>query len=400
MADGALRSALQRAGATLIEGPKGSGKTEMARQHGSSFIHVDTDPQAGNLMAIDPALLLAGDTPRVLDEWQVFPELWNHVRHEVDSRQAKGQFILTGSTAPGEKAARHSGAGRFSRLTLSTMTFSETGHSTGAVSLRALAHGADLQPMKSDLKIADVVERMCRGGWPGWLDVSTSDAMANARDYLRTVAEVDVATPDGVQRDPAKVIRLLKSLARAVGTEQSVSTLAADTGLGRDTVGDYLDALLRIFISVDQPVWSTHPRSKATLRKAPKRHLVDPALAVAALELNPSGLMNNLEYTGQLFESQIIHELRALSLDSVFHARDSKGREVDAVLSIDGQLLFVEVKLGSSPATLDQAAQSLHAFAAVHAPDLHPVLVVVTAGPLSFTRPDGVHVLSIGHLGA
>ncbi|WP_257160608.1 ATP-binding protein [Corynebacterium cystitidis] len=397
IADSFLESGLRRAGAVLIEGPKGCGKTETARQAAASEVQVDIDPEVSISMEIDPRLVLQGEMPRLLDEWQVHPQLWNVVRHEVDDRQAPGQFILTGSTASSEGASRHSGAGRFARLTMHTMTLSESGESNGNASLRGIAAGETPALGSSSLTLEELVARICRGGWPGYAQFSDSDVHTNLRDYVDTVAHVDISTPDDVRRDPVRVRRVLQSLALGVGTELSIASIAVDTGLARETVMDYLDSLQHIFISQDQPAWAASLRSRTPLRKAPKRHLADPALAVAALNKTPADLLRDLEYLGQLFESLVVHELRALTGQPVYHARTATGDEVDAIVEVDGHTVFVEVKLGHRKEVVDRAASSLLKFAdSLSEP---ATLLVITGGGLSYRRPDGVNVVAIGELG-
>ncbi|MDO4898638.1 MAG: DUF4143 domain-containing protein [Rothia sp. (in: high G+C Gram-positive bacteria)] len=403
-ADTTLEKALQRAGAVLIEGPKGCGKTKTASQYAKSQVNLDTDPQVAQTVEADPSLLLLGEKPIVLDEWQIHPIMWDVVRREVDSSGKPGEFILTGSTAPGEEAARHSGAGRFARVRMSTMTFAETGHSTAQVSLNALLDGATPRAAPPELTIQQIIERMCRGGWPGYLDYNTEAVLENLKDYLATVAEIDIRTPDGASRDPVRVRRLLRSLARGVGTELTVSTLATDADISRDSTRDYLNALSRIFIQVEQPAWSAHLRSKTTLRQAPKRHLADPALSVAALGATPQSVLQDLDYAGQLFESQVVHDVMAfLGRDGmVSHARDSLGREVDLVIErTDGRWALLEVKLGSREQTVGKAAESLKAFYQqldMTRYEYEPELIVVTGGGPSYQRPDGIKVIAFSAL--
>lgn len=229
------------------------------------------------------------------------------------------------------------------------------------------------------------------------MGLTVQDALRSNREYLEQVAHVDIRTPDGAQRSPERVTRLLASLARNVGTEADIQTLAKDVGVSRDTVVDYLDALSRIFISVDQPAWSTHLRSKATLRKSPKRHLVDPALAVAALARQPRDIAADPEYAGQLFESFVVHELRAYSDEQVYHARLNTNLEVDAVVPLNGRPILVEVKLGHYPHVVDAAADTLLRFASQL--EVDPVLLVVTGGGPAYTRADGIVVAPVSLLG-
>lgn len=397
VADAALTDALKRAGAVLIEGPKACGKTATALQVAQSVLRVNTDPGVPAAMEVEPSLLLEGSTPRLIDEWQEQPALWDVVRNAVDERQAKGQFILTGSTAPSELVARHSGAGRFARLVMSTMTLQESGHSSEEVSLRAVIAGESPRAADSGLRFRELMERIAVGGWPGNLGLSAEQSLANNRDYLRTVAEIDISTPDGKRRDPIRVLALLHSLARAVGTEMTVATMATDANLTRDTVMDYLDALGRIFIHVDQPAWALQLRSRTPLRKAPKRHFVDPALAVAALDRPLELLLEDVEYAGQLFESFVIHELRCLlGNNNIAHARLQSGLEVDAIFDVGETTVICEAKLGHSQSVVDSAASNLLAFRE-HLP-AEPIAIVFTGGGLSYRRPDGVNVISISAL--
>lgn len=397
--DKRLQSALERAGGVLIEGPKGCGKSATARQVAGSLVQVDTDLNLETQLNTMPDLALDGATPRVFDEWQEEPRLWNLVRHEIDRRQAPGQFILTGSTAPGEEQSRHSGAGRIARLRMHTFGFYESGHSNGAVSLSKLVEESELTyNSETVLDIRGVIDRMVHGGWPGNRHFSTAAAQENLRSYAETVAHVDINVTDGRRRDPVKVQALLRSLARGVATEQSISAIATDIDIDRATTREYLTALQRIFIAEEQRAWSSHLRSRASLRKAPKRHLADPALAAAVLEASPEKLLQNLEYSGQMFESQVVHDLRVLTGRQIFHARDASGLEVDAVFESAGRTVLVEVKLGQSSQVLNRAAQNLQVFADRFTWDTPPLLLIVTGGNLSVRLPSGVFVTSLTHL--
>lgn len=397
IADAQLEAALRRQGGVLIQGPKGCGKTETASRQAGSILNVETDPSVPLAMATDPRWLLDGEAPRLVDEWQLHPRLWDFARHEIDRRKAKGQFIFTGSTAPGVNATRHSGAGRFARLTMSTMTLFESGESDGSVSLRDVVAGKSPAFATPPLAFADLANRMCRGGLPYNVDLSLEDAIQNVRDCMQTVAGVDIHTVGDVTRDSERVRRVLRSIASAVATELDLQTIATDAEVSRDTARDYLDALSQIFVSVDQPAWSTHLRSKATLRKSPKRHLTDPSFAMAVLERGPHHLMQDPRYFGQLFESLVVHELRALTGKTVYHARLNTKLEVDAVVSFDDVDLLVEVKLGYTPEILDHAADTLKRFA--DQLEQETVLLIVTSGGPVHRRADGVIVAPIGALG-
>lgn len=396
IADSLLEEVLGWSGGVLIQGVKGCGKTETARQKAKSMLRADTDPQVSQMMGVAPATLLAGETPRLIDEWQEAPLLWDLARHEIDDRQQPGQFIFTGSTKPSQNATKHSGAGRFVRLTMSTMTFLETGDSDGAVSLAAVARGEAIEATLGEMDIEHLAERMCRGGWPASFNAPLRQTSRRHQAYLESVAHVDVNSPEGVERDPERVLDMLASLARNVATECEVATIAADCGLTRQTAAQYLDSLARIFVSVDQPAWAPELRSRTPLRKAPKRHLVDPALAMAALGRGPKDLLGDLEYMGQLFESQVVHDLRVYSNNTVRHARLKTGSEVDAVVQVDGNTVLVEVKLGYYPDVVDKAAEGLKKFAQ-HLVD-KPELLVVTGGGPAYRREDGVYVVPLTKL--
>ena len=397
LADAELERSLRRQGGVLIQGPKGCGKTETAKQQAASFLNVETDPGVTLAMDNDPRLLLEGATPRLIDEWQLQPRLWDFARHAIDERQAKGQFIFTGSTAPGADTTSHSGAGRFARMTMSTMTLFETGESDGSVSLAAAVAGDPLPFSAPALTLPQLAERVCRGGLPYNVGLPIDDALENVRDYVQTVANVDIHTVGGVNRDSERVRRMIRSLARGVGTELELQTIATDSDTSRETTRGYLDALASIFVSVDQPAWFTHLRSKATLRKAPKRHLADPSFAMAALDRGPEHLLRDPAYFGQLFESLVIHELRAFTGRTVYHARLNTKLEVDAVANVGGRDVLVEVKLGYTPEVIEHAADILKRFAGQLDDD--PALVVITSGGPALRRNDGVAVIPIGALG-
>lgn len=402
--DAEMVSALRRAGAVLVEGPRACGKTETALQIAKSSVRLDRDPSIVDLLRIDPTLVLEGAVPRLFDEWQVAPELWNIVRSEVDARREKGQFILTGSTAPVADAIRHTGAGRFARVRMRTMTLTETSHSTNEISFSDIMAGEAPRAVDAGLEYRQLIERIVMGGWPGFQDLTAPEASQNLRDYLNTVAEIDLHATDGVQRDPIRVRRLFGALARSTATEVSLSTLAKDeASLSRDAVRDYLTALERVFVIENQPAWSTHLRSSATLRREPKRHFVDPSLAVAALGAGVEALLQDPQFVGQLFESLVVQHLRVFSQTlggSVTHTRDSYGRELDGVVTLpDGTWSGFEVKLGHDKEIIDAAAASLLKFAdQVAGPDPSSLTVIVSSGP-SYRRRDGVNVVAIGTLG-
>ncbi|HVE68133.1 MAG TPA: DUF4143 domain-containing protein [Solirubrobacteraceae bacterium] len=407
--DAELTSRLGALGAVLIEGPKACGKTLTARQVAASEVLLDVDVNARQAVSVDPSLVLAGDTPRLVDEWQVEPAIWNHVRREVDARGAPGQFILTGSAVPADDETRHTGAGRITRLQMRPMSLFESGASDGSVSLRDVLAGRPVRASDPGLTVRDLARAAAVGGWPAFQGLSEEDARLGVRGYLDEIRRVDVNRVGPARRDPERVRRLLASLARNVSTYASVKTLAADTGgpdvaLTRETVQEYLDVLTRLRIVEDQPAWAPHMRSKYALRKMPKRHFVDPSLAVAALEGSPEGLLEDLEFFGFVFESMVVRDLRvyAQALDgTVLQYRDSDGVEVDAVVQAGDRWAAFEVKLGAGQ--VDEAASNLTRFAKridTTKRGRPGTLGVITGTGYGYRRDeDGVIVIPIGALG-
>jgi predicted AAA+ superfamily ATPase len=394
----------------MIEGPKACGKTETARQMAASEVLLDVDAGARAAVAIDPDLILAGDTPRLIDEWQVEPRIWNHIRRAVDERKRPGQFILAGSAAPADDATRHSGAGRISRLRMRPMSLFESGLSDGSVSLRDLLKGGKTKSSDNGVELADLVEAIARGGWPALQEMPVEAAMVGVADYLEEICRTDISQVDGVHRDPSRVRRLLRSLARNVATHVAITTLAADSTDGGDsplkkhTVGEYLSALERLFVIEDQPPWEPHLRSRSILRKSPKRHFVDPSLAAAALGADPKALLHDLNLLGFLFESLVVRDLRIYSQPmrgEVRQFRDNKGLEVDAIVDTRSGWAAFEVKLGGTDA-IDHAAANLLKFS--REVDTKrcaepSALGVIVAGGYGYVREDGIQVIPITALG-
>jgi len=407
--DAELRQLLCATGCVVVEGPKAVGKTETSRQIAASVVQLDTDANARQLAAADPGLLLSGDAPRLIDEWQLAPSLWNYVRREVDDRGRPGQFILTGSAVPADDTSRHTGAGRMARLRMRPMTLLESGHSSGDVSLSALLAGSGPRAADTGLTVAGVIDRICVGGWPQFTKLDPADAQRAMRAYLDEITRTDIHRVDGVRRDPGRVRRVLRSLARHTATSTSNRNLAADAGgadgpLERDTVREYVAALERLMIVEDVPAWAPTLRSRARLRSADIHHFVDPCVAVAALRGSPASLLNDLEFVGFLFESLVVRDLRVYLQPTggkVLHYRDSNDLEVDVILETDdGRWAAVEVKVGAGQ--VDAAARTLQKFAEVVDTTRlgkPAFLAVVTATGYGFTRDDGVHVLPIGTLG-
>ena len=352
--DAELADLLDASGAVLVEGARAVGKTATAMQASASQVFFDIDLNAQRMTSIDAAAVLTGDVPRLLDEWQLAPDIWNHVRRSVDERSESGQFILTGSAVPADDVTRHTGAGRFTRLRMRPMSLFETGHSTGSISLRGLLDGEPQQGRTAPLPIAELAERVAIGGWPAHIGRVAAPALRVNRGYLDDIRRTDITRLDGKSRDPVRVGRLLQSLARNVGTPVSMARLAADVGgdtaMKADTVAEYLDALERLMVVEHQPAWRPHLRSRASLRSTPVRHFVDPSLAVAALGASPAALVANLEFFGFLFESMVIRDLRVYAQASdaeVFHYREKDGLDVDAVVTTaDSRWAAFEIKLG------------------------------------------------------
>ena len=406
--DALLGASLEAVGAVVLEGPRAVGKTETGRRASRSQVRVDT-AAARQVFAADPNLLLQGATPRLIDEWQVEPDLWNYIRHAVDDRQATGQFILAGSAVPRDDPARHSGAGRFIHLRMRPMTLSETGHSAGTVSLAALLRGERVAAPDPGLTVSDLAERIVVGGWPGHLGLSATQALRAMGGYIEDVCRVDVQRLDGVRRDPNGVRRLISSLARNVATPASIQSLTADANgtdgmYSAETISVYLAALARLMVTDDLPAWQPALRSRTRLRASPVRHFADPSLATAALNANPERVLREIQWMGFLFESLVVRDLRVFAqvLDAqLFHYRDSNGLEADAIIELpDGGWAAFEIKLGSSPPVVDEAAANLLRLKALVTGAEPLALGVITGTGYSLARPDGVLQIAVGALTA
>ena len=405
-----LLDKMAASGAVLIKGPKSCGKTETATQYAKSRLSMDRDPQVPVIMATNPQLLLEGETPRLIDEWQEQPAIWNYVRHEVDKRKSKGVFILTGSANPPENVRLHSGAGRFTVLQMNTMTWQELGYSSGIVKMADLLQGADINYYEPAISLETIIERICVGGWPTLVKGNYKNALNMNRGYIDLLCEVDMSQVSGVKRNPSKVRSLLRSLSRNVATLVDNKTLEKDVKinenneLSRNTLTDYLDALSKLMILYEQPAFSPHIRSSASLRKSPKRHLCDPSLAVAVLGLDKEALLKDIKYTGFLFESLATHELNVYAKANdatVYHYNDSYGYEVDAIVQKrNGDYAAFEIKLGVG--FIDEAAENLKKFvsnidsAKMETPKS---LNIITGTGMSYRRPDGINVISLASLG-
>jgi predicted AAA+ superfamily ATPase len=408
--DTVLTDRLASAGAVLIEGPKACGKTFTAEQQAASRVYLDTDEQALAALRVEPSLVLSGDPPQLIDEWQLdATRVWNHVRAEVDRRQGTGLYILTGSASPPGDARRHSGAGRFARLSMRPMSLFESGDSSGVVSLGALLDGHRPTARATGVTVPRYAELVTRGGWPLNLTRTVAAAARANIDYVTTITQVDLPTVDPSRRHPRLALRVLQALARNIAMDYVVTRIAQDAStdesdIARSTVYDYLSPLERLMVLDPLEAWSPHLRSRARLRTSPRVQFCDPSVAVAALRTGPDQLLADLNFFGYLFEALVVRDLRVFAdaLDgSVQHYRDSDNLEIDAVVTAgDGRWAAFEVKLGQ--ADIDKAADNLLAFARkIDTSKLGEpaTLAVVTATGYGYTRPDGVVVLPAATLG-
>jgi len=408
MADAVLARGLKSSGAVLIEGAKACGKTETAARIAKSVSLFDTDPDVPIKMDIDPTLILQGATPRLLDEWQLFPRIWDFTRREVDARKQKGQFVLTGSATSDDKARRHSGAGRFSVLKMRPMSWFERGWSSGEVSLQSLVETEAPRSADAEFSIPGLCDRIALGGWPGLIGEDADAAFEFTKNYVNLIAEVDVDRVSERRRNAAKVLRFIRSLARNISTEASLHAIASDAAGSDDTLDDdtaraYLQALERLMVTENLPAWNPHIRSSAALRKSPKRHFCDPSLALGALGITARKLASDLRFLGMLFESTVIRDLRVYAWGaggSVSHYRDATGHEVDAIVEYpDGRWGAFEVKMGGG--AVEQATSNLLALAAkIDTASTQPpaVLCVITGNGFAHRRKDGVCVVPLATL--
>jgi len=410
VADEELKQCLAGAGAVLIEGPRACGKTVTAQQEAASEVLLDVDRRAQDMIAVSPGLVLEGATPRLIDEWQTAPVIWNHVRRAVDARPGKGHFILTGSAVPPDDITRHTGAGRIVRLRLRPMSLFELGSSTGKVSMKDMLTGTPVRHPTADLSVHDLARLVCVGGWPGHLASSTEEALRVNRGYVDDICRADLKRVDGVRRDPERVHRFLRSLARNVATCASLATIARDVAgpeqasMTDHTARSYLTGLERLMVVEDQPPWAPHLRSRSRLQVSPKRHFVDPSIAAAALGAGPDHLLRDFSWFGLLFESMVIRDLRVYARATgagVYHYRDHTGLEVDAIVDAGpGRWAAFEIKLGLS--RIDGAVRSLLKFAdrvdTSRCGEPAALGVIVDSG-FGYVRPDGVSVIPLGALG-
>lgn len=412
IADKVLSTALEASGAVLIEGPKWCGKTRTAEEMAASTLYLQDPDHTENYLqaaSVKPSLLLEGETPRLIDEWQMVPVLWDAVRFAVDRRRASGQFILTGSAVPKDNAVQHTGTGRISRMLMRPMSLFESLESNGAVSLGALFSGTASGECISDLSVERLAFALARGGWPASVvEPKSTIALRRVYDYVEAVINVDVQRVDEVDKSPARVRALMRSLARNVSTQANLATIRDDlagdeSAITEKTIASYLNVLRRIFVVEDLPAWSPAMRSKTPLRTSPTRHFVDPSIAAAVLRASPEKLLSDFNTFGLLFESLCVRDLRVYvqaSDGEVFHYRDKSGLEADAIVHLkDGRWGAVEVKMGARE--IDDSARNLRKLK--EKVDLDKMkepsfLMVLTATELGYRRDDGVYVVPIGCL--
>ena len=415
IADGILEKKLRSKGAVLIEGPKWCGKTTTAEQQARSILYMDNPASfESNLQMaeIDPGILLEGDTPRLVDEWQLAPKLWDTMRFEVDHRHQVGQFILTGSAVPSdEESMKHSGTGRFSWLTMRPMSLYESGESNGKVSLSHLFESRENIVATNNLRIDDIAFLICRGGWPFACSLQGDAALAQAFDYVDAVIKKDVSRVDGTNRNITTTRLLMRSYARNQGSQATIGTIVADmmtndeNEIGIKTAGSYLDTLRKIFVIEDSEAWNPNLRSKTAIRTANTRYFIDPSIGTAVLGLGPKDLINDLNTMGLFFETLCVRDLRifADALDGqVFHYRDKSGLECDAVIHLrNGRYGLVEIKLGGDRLINEGASNLLALVDKINTDKMKEpsfLMVLTGTGDFAYRRKDGVYVVPIGCL--
>ena len=408
--DDMVRKYLSVFGAVCVEGPKWCGKTWTSSYHSNSEFLVG-DPannfQNRSLAELAPAIVLDGDAPRLIDEWQEVPPLWDAVRYAVDQKSGKGQFILTGSSTPRRKGVLHSGAGRIGKLRMRPMSLYESGDSSGEVSLRNLCEGRPVSALTGEVDLRDLANFIVRGGWPGNLDAPIENASILPQAYLDAILDDDSQRVDGKKYDVAKMRLLLHSLARNESTTATKKKLlddikeADDRTIDAETVATYLDVFDRLFLLDNQMPFSTNIRSSVRVKQAEKRHFCDPSLACALLKATPDRLINDLETFGFLFEALVERDLKIYSESfgaNVFHYQDYSGREIDAVVEMsDGRWCAFEIKLGANQ--IDKAAAGLVALgdSIAESGGVAPSVLCVICGMsnAAYVRPDGVYVVPV-----
>lgn len=415
IADQILEKKLKGKGAVLIQGPKWCGKTTTAEQISKSILYMaksDEKEQNLTMVEINPSLLLQGEVPRLIDEWQIAPKLWDAVRYEIDHRNTEGQFILTGSSIPAKmEDVTHSGTGRFAWLLMRPMSLYESGESTGEVSLKDLFEKTKKVEGINNLDLEKISYLVCRGGWPRAIFMEEEIALEQAYDYYDAIVNRDISEADGISRNPERVKNLMKSYARNMGTQASNDTLRNDmiandsNSLDTDTVLSYVNALKKIFVVEESPAWNPNLRSKTAIRTSDTRYFIDPSIAAAALGIGPKDLINDLNTFGLLFETLCIRDLRIYAESikgKVYHYRDASNLECDAVIHLrDGSYGLVEIKIGGD-SLINEGADTLKKLESridttkMKNPSF--LLVLTAIGKYAYKREDGVYVVPIGCL--
>lgn len=413
--DSLLERKLMGMGAVLIEGPKWCGKTTTAEEKAGSVLYMNDPKKSGTylqLAKMSPHVLLTGETPRLIDEWQLAPCLWDTIRFEVDHRDEEGQFILTGSAVPPETdEIWHSGTGRFARIKMRPMSLWESGDSDGKVSLEALFKNNVEAVVCEGKNLEDIAYLVCRGGWPKATLQSPNIALDRAYDYYDAVVNIDISRVDGVERDTERTKRLMRSYARFQGAQTAIGKIKEDVrindsmNIDDDTIGSYIKALKKIFVIEDMPAWNPNLRSKTAIRSSDTRYFVDPSIAVAALGVGPKDLIDDLETFGLLFETMCVRDLRVYADalgGSVYHYRDKNGLECDAVVHLrNGSYGLIEIKLGGDN-LIEEGASSLKSLAekidTTRMKNPSFLMVLTAVGDFAYQREDGVYVVPIGSL--
>ncbi|UTY29450.1 ATP-binding protein [Treponema putidum] len=413
--DDMLKDKLESKGAVVIEGPKWCGKTTTAMQVAGSILRMDEPSKRETniqMSEIAPGRLLKGKTPRLIDEWQIAPKLWDAARYEVDTRGEEGQFILTGSAVPIEsREITHSGTGRFTWLMMRPMSLFESGDSTGEVSLNQLFENPSVIDDMNNLSIENLAFLICRGGWPHAVGMKEKPALLQAEDYYEAVIKSDINRADGVSKNPERVKRLMRSFARNQGTQISNTMLRDDIisndteSLNEDTIASYINALKNIFVVEDMPAWNPNLRSKTSIRTSDTRYYVDPSIAIAALGIGPKDLTNDLNTMVLLFETLCVRDLRVYAESiggNVLHYRDKSGLECDTVIHLkNGRYGLAEIKLGGQK-FIEDAAENLKSLSnkidtsKMPAPSF--LMIVIGIGEFAYKREDGIFIVPIGCL--
>lgn len=415
ISDKLIEKKLKGKGAILIQGPKWCGKTTSAEKISNSVLYM-ANPESKNqnlrLADINPSLLLKGETPRLIDEWQIAPKLWDSVRFEVDHRHSEGQFILTGSAVPAKMdEIEHTGTGRFAWILMRPMSLYESGESNGSISLEELFKNKTDLTGVNKLNLEDIAFLTCRGGWPRSIFMEKDIALEQAFDYYDAVVQSDISNVDNVNRNPERVKRLMKSYSRNIGTQVSNETIKKDIikndydSLDTDTILSYINALKKIFVIEESKAWNPNLRSKTSIRTSETRYFIDPSIAVASLGIGPNDLINDLNTFGLLFETLCIRDLRvyAESINgTVYHYRDANGLECDAVIHLrDGSYGLVEIKLGGDK-LVDEAIQNLKKMSlnidTTKMKNPNFLMILTATGEYAYKREDGIYIVPIGCL--